>query len=56
MNRTTKSLLLAGWAFAAAAGAQQVADFDFAPPIETPAYEVGRGPKVVIDAAHLSGG
>jgi hypothetical protein len=54
MNRTTKALLLAAWAFAAAASAQQVADSDFAPPIERAAYEVGRGPKVVIDAAHLN--
>ena len=49
------------WSFVAAlllmlpaAHAQQVADPDFAPPIDKPAYELGRGPRVVIDAAHLN--
>jgi hypothetical protein len=36
------------------ASAQQVADPDFAPPIDKPEYELGRGPRVVIDAAHLN--
>jgi hypothetical protein len=49
------------WSFVAAlllalsgAHAQQVADPDFAPPIDKPEYELGRGPRVVIDAAHLN--
>jgi hypothetical protein len=52
MNRMTTSCLLAALALAAASTAQQVADPDYAPPIEQPQYESGRGPKVVIDAAH----
>ena len=54
MSHLTRSCLLAGVALAAAANAQQVADPNFAPPIEQPRYESGRGPKVVIDAAHLN--
>jgi len=52
MSRVAKSCVLAGLALAAAANAQQVADPDYAPTIERPQYESGRGPKVVIDAAH----
>ncbi len=37
---------------AAPVGAQQVADTTFHPPIEKPAYSVGRGPIVLIDEAH----
>lgn len=33
-------------------GAQQVADTAFRPPIEKPAYPVGKGPVVLIDEAH----
>ena len=32
--------------------AQQVADLNYKPPIARPAYESGKGPRVVIDAAH----
>ena len=38
----------------AAPAAQQVADTGFAPAIERPAYEAGRGPRVAIDEAHLN--
>ena len=38
----------------AAPAAQQVADTSFAPAIERPAYEAGRGPRVTIDEAHLN--
>ena len=38
----------------AAPAAQQVADTSFAPAIERPAYEAGRGPRVAIDEAHLN--
>ncbi len=38
--------------FAADARAQQIADTDFKPPIEKPAYKEGRGPVVLIDEAH----
>jgi hypothetical protein len=34
--------------------AQQVQDSAFAPEIAEPAYQAGRGPRVVIDAAHLN--
>ena len=34
--------------------AQQVQDSAFAPAIAEPAYQAGRGPRVVIDAAHLN--
>ena len=54
MNRLKRSLWLVAGALAAAANAQQVADPDFAPPIEKPEYELGRGPRVAIDAAHLN--
>ena len=33
-------------------GAQQIADTAFRPPIEKPAYPVGKGPAVLIDEAH----
>lgn len=33
-------------------GAQQVADKTFHPPIEKPAYSIGKGPVVLIDEAH----
>lgn len=36
----------------APAGAQQVADTAYAPPIERPAYPVGGGPLVLVDEAH----
>jgi hypothetical protein len=52
MNGVMTSCLLATLALAAASNAQQIADPDYAPPIEQPRYESGRGPKVVIDAAH----
>lgn len=39
---------------APAAGAQQVADTAFMPPIDTPEYEAGEGPTVLIDAAHVN--
>ena len=32
--------------------AQQVADLNYKPPIARPAYESGKGPRVVIDGAH----
>ena len=35
-----------------AARAQQVADPNFKPPVERPAYKAGRGPVVLIDEAH----
>ena len=38
----------------AALDAQQVTDTDFRPPIETPAYLVGKGPVVLIDEAHFN--
>ena len=38
----------------AALDAQQVADTAFRPPIENPAYPVGKGPVVLIDEAHLN--
>lgn len=38
--------------FAIASPLQQVSDPDFAPPIPHPAYQVGKGPVVVIDGAH----
>lgn len=44
-------LLLAGMA---TAGAQQVPDTAFDPRIENPQYPADRGPKVLIDAAHLN--
>lgn len=34
------------------ASAQQVADLDYNPPVPRPAYEAGKGPRVVIDEAH----
>jgi hypothetical protein len=37
---------------ASAAGAQQVADSSFAPPIARPAYRAGAGPVVLLDEAH----
>jgi hypothetical protein len=52
MNRVTTSCLLVTWVLAATSNAQQVADPDYAPLIEQPQYESGRGPRVVIDAAH----
>jgi hypothetical protein len=36
------------------ARAQQVADPDFKPPVEKPAYAAGRGPVVLIDEAHFN--
>ena len=36
------------------AGAQQVADSSFAPPIPSPAYAPGRGPAVLLDEAHFN--
>jgi hypothetical protein len=40
--------------FSSTAIAQQAVDPAFAPRIETPEYEAGHGPRVVIDAAHLN--
>ena len=37
---------------ASAACAQQIPDLDFAPAIASPAYEEGKGPRVLVDAAH----
>lgn len=37
---------------ASAAGAQQVADSSFAPPIARPAYRAGAGPVILLDEAH----
>ncbi len=45
-------LLLMG--VAAPIDAQQVADTAFRPPIEKPAYPVGKGPVVLIDEAHFN--
>jgi hypothetical protein len=39
---------------AAVMGAQQVQDSAFSPTIAEPAYQAGKGPKVLIDAAHLN--
>ncbi|HEX9692960.1 MAG TPA: hypothetical protein VGA22_12765 [Gemmatimonadales bacterium] len=39
---------------APAAGAQQVADPAFMPPIDTPEYAAGERPTVLIDAAHVN--
>jgi uncharacterized protein (DUF2249 family) len=36
------------------AGAQQVADTSFRPPIPDPAYRTGRGPVVMLDEAHFN--
>ncbi|MCG3159061.1 MAG: hypothetical protein JMDDDDMK_00037 [Acidobacteria bacterium] len=41
-------------AFAVEIKAQQVADPDFKPPIEKPAYAEGKGPVVLIDEAHFN--
>ena len=43
-----------GLGYAVPGTTQQVADVAFNPVIETPEYQAGRGPKVVIDAAHLN--
>jgi hypothetical protein len=45
-------LLLLLMTAVAALHAQQVADTNFRPPIENPAYPVGKGPVVLIDEAH----
>lgn len=39
---------------AATARAQQVADPDFNPPIDEPAYATGKGPVVLVDEAHFN--
>ncbi len=60
MRATTKlipafSLCLAITAFSVTEiKAQQVADPDFKPPIEKPAYAEGKGPVVLIDEAHFN--
>jgi hypothetical protein len=46
--------LLAALLLAPLAHGQQVADTDFAPPIERPEYDNGQGPVVLVDAAHLN--
>jgi hypothetical protein len=46
--RTTAVVIL----LSTAAFAQQVADPNFKPPVERPAYKTGRGPVVLIDEAH----
>ncbi|HEV3467879.1 MAG TPA: DUF4350 domain-containing protein [Pyrinomonadaceae bacterium] len=48
LPRTLAALLL----LCAAAHAQQVADPDFKPPVNSPAYKEGRGPVVLVDEAH----
>ena len=55
VNHAVWCLVAAIICFAAAAmEAQQVQDSAFSPAIAEPAYQTGRGPKVVIDAAHLN--
>ena len=49
-NRMGSLLLL--MTAVAALDAQQVADTNFRPPIDNPAYSVGKGPVVLIDEAH----
>lgn len=57
---TTKTLVLGVvfvgllLAYAEPAKPQQVDEPTFVPSIDTPEYEVGQGPRVVIDAAHLN--
>ena len=55
MNRTTwwwLAVLVLAWA--GPVGTQQVPDEAFTPAVEKPEYQPGRGPRVVIDAAHLN--
>src|SRR4029434_7485305 len=55
VNHAVWCMVAAIICFAAAAMyAQQVQDSAFSPAIAEPAYQTGRGPKVVIDAAHLN--
>lgn len=51
MHLTLLAILLVA---VTSAYAQQVADTEFAPPIERPEYDNGRGPVVRVDAAHLN--
>jgi uncharacterized protein (DUF2249 family) len=51
---STLSLILALGLSGLNAGAQQVADTDFKPPIPNPAYPAGKGPVVMIDEAHFN--
>ena len=50
----TLRLMLSSVLLALSAGAQQVADTDFRPPIPDPAYRQGRGPVVLVDEAHFN--
>lgn len=52
-NRMGPLLLLVA-VVVAALDAQQVADTAFRPPIEKPAYPLGKGPTVLIDEAHFN--
>ena len=54
MLRAKLGTLVAAVLLAAAPLAQQVPDPAFAPVIEKPRHEAGRGPRVAIDAAHLN--
>ena len=55
VNHAGWCLVAANICFAAVVmDAQQVQDSAFSPAIAEPAYQTGRGPKVVIDAAHLN--
>jgi hypothetical protein len=52
-----KRILLTGIALVTAIGivlAQQVADLTYKPPIPRPAYELGKGPHIVLDEAHYN--
>lgn len=52
--RGMRGLLLATMAAAAPAGAQQVPDSAFAPPIARPAFAEGAGPLVLLDEGHTN--
>jgi hypothetical protein len=57
LARSKSALASIGALFLFVAGSavsQQAVDPAFVPTIETPEYEVGKGPRVVIDAAHLN--
>ena len=50
-----RTLLVAGLSLSpTATGAQQVPDTAFVPRVSAPAYAFGRGPRVVIDGAHVN--
>ena len=48
------SVMVASTLLVPSAGAQQVADTSFKPPIKDPAYRTGRGPLVMLDEAHFN--